>query len=214
MSMLLLVRHAQASFGQQDYDVLSPQGERQAAVLGEALRARGVTPALVVTGQLRRQRETAEIALAAAGLPVVLDVDAGFDEYDHEDLLTHAGPLPDGSFQQSFEEAVTRWVRHRADGPYAQSFPQFGTAVSDAVRRTTAALERGQTAVVVTSGGPIAWAVTQLLGGDGETWRRLNTVVVNTGISKIVVGRRGITLVSFNDHSHLDGPHAGLLSYR
>jgi hypothetical protein len=29
-------------------------------------------------------------------------------------------------------------------------------------------------------------------------------VTVNTAVTKVAVGRRGTTLVSFNDHSHLD----------
>jgi hypothetical protein len=44
-------------------------------------------------------------------------------------------------------------------------------------------------------------------------WRRLNPVCVNSGVTRLVTGRRGTTLVAFNDHAHLDGvPDA--LSYR
>lgn len=50
MSQILLVRHGQASWGSADYDVLSPLGEKQSAVLGEALAARGITPDLLVRG--------------------------------------------------------------------------------------------------------------------------------------------------------------------
>ena len=54
MSVLLLVRHGQASFGAADYDRLSALGERQSRLVGEALAARGVRPDLVVRGSLRR----------------------------------------------------------------------------------------------------------------------------------------------------------------
>src|SRR6185436_15500847 len=50
MSTLYLLRHAQASFGAADYDALSPLGLRQATRLGEALRARGVRPDVVLSG--------------------------------------------------------------------------------------------------------------------------------------------------------------------
>ena len=51
MSQVLLVRHGQASWGSDDYDVLSDLGERQSRMLGEALAARGVVPDLVVADQ-------------------------------------------------------------------------------------------------------------------------------------------------------------------
>ena len=60
MSQVLLVRHGQASWGSDDYDVLSDLGERQSRMLGEALAARGVVPDLVVRGAMRRHRQTAE----------------------------------------------------------------------------------------------------------------------------------------------------------
>src|SRR5690606_41408651 len=77
--MLLLVRHGQASFGTDDYDVLSSVGEEQARLLGRALA--GVTPDLVVHGELRRQRETAVIAAEAAGWSAPLRVDPRWDEF-------------------------------------------------------------------------------------------------------------------------------------
>ena len=45
-------------------------------------------------------------------------------------------------------------------------------------------------------------------------WARLNPVTVNSSVTKVVVGRRGATLVSFNDHSHLEGMDGRLLTYR
>jgi hypothetical protein len=36
---------------------------------------------------------------------------------------------------------------------------------------------------------------------------------VNSGVTKLVSGRRGITLVSFNEHTHVEGL-PGLLTYR
>ena len=41
------------------------------------------------------------------------------------------------------------------------------------------------------------------LAGDGALWLRLNQVTVNTGVTKLVNGTRGITLLSLNEHSHL-----------
>ena len=58
MGTLYLVRHGQASFGADDYDVLSPRGHQQAVRLGEYWRARGMAFDAVMTGTLRRHTET------------------------------------------------------------------------------------------------------------------------------------------------------------
>ena len=69
----------------------------------------------------------------------------------------------------------------------------------------------------MTSGGPIAWAVATLLSDDAAVraalWHRLNPVCVNSSVTRLVSGRRGLTLVTLNEHSHLD-PHPALLTYR
>ena len=70
---------------------------------------------------------------------------------------------------------------------------------------------RGATTVVATSGGVIGWIAASLLGGGTELWVRLNRVCVNTGVTKLVTGRRGTSLVSFNEYSHLAGSE---VSYR
>jgi len=51
MPAVLLVRHAQASFGAADYDVLSEHGHAQARAAAAELRARGLgRPAANVKG--------------------------------------------------------------------------------------------------------------------------------------------------------------------
>jgi hypothetical protein len=40
----------------------------------------------------------------------------------------------------------------------------------------------------------------------------LNHVSINTSITKLAVGRGGVTLVSINEHGHLDGE--SLVTYR
>src|SRR4029079_14668655 len=83
MSLLLLVRHGQASWGSDDYDRLWSVGIEQSRVLGAALAARGVRPDLVLRGSMLRHRQTAEAAVAGAGWDAVAVEDAGWDEFDH-----------------------------------------------------------------------------------------------------------------------------------
>jgi phosphohistidine phosphatase SixA len=63
---LFLVRHAQASFGTDDYDRLSDLGHQQSRWLGDYFAQRGLVFDRVVTGTLRRHRETLS-GLAAGG---------------------------------------------------------------------------------------------------------------------------------------------------
>jgi hypothetical protein len=42
----------------------------------------------------------------------------------------------------------------------------------------------------------------------------MNRVTVNAGITKLVSGRGGITLLSFNEHPHFEAEAAELLTYR
>jgi broad specificity phosphatase PhoE len=224
MSVVLLVRHGQASWGAADYDVLSETGEQQARVLGAALADRGLRPAVVVRGAMKRHRQTAEQMVEAAGWDTCEVVeDAGWNEFDHQQMLAlHPHDLDDGAdmtreqFQRWFEAATLRWTSGDHAEEYDESFATFGARVADALDRAVEGLGPSDVAVVSTSGGPVSWAVASLLGdGAGpatDLWLRLNPVVVNSSVTKVVVGRRGTTLVSFNDHSHLEQP--GLVTYR
>lgn len=221
MSQVLLVRHGQASWGSDDYDVLSPLGEQQSHVLGEALAARGVRPDVVVRGSMRRHRQTAEHAVAGAGWDADVVADEGWNEFDHLQMLSlHPASFGEGEeltraqFQRWFEEATLRWVGGGNEEDYDESFAAFGTRVDAALRRTVEALGSKATAVVFTSGGPVSWVATSLLGGGADVWTQLNPVTVNSSVTKVVVGRRGSTLVSFNDHAHLERPDGGLITYR
>ncbi len=79
MTLFLAVRHAESTMnaeglwqGQAD-PPLSARGRAQAAQLGPALRDRGLTD--LVSSDLRRAQETAEIVAAALGLRVRVDPD-------------------------------------------------------------------------------------------------------------------------------------------
>jgi broad specificity phosphatase PhoE len=218
MSQVLLVRHGQASWGADDYDVLSDLGAEQAAVLGRSLADRGVAPVALLHGRMKRQRETAWILGEAAGWGGWTE-DAAWDEMNHEEVLlrqphTFAGDTPTKrEFQAWFEAATDRWTAGRHDHEYDESFSDFGGRVLGALDELVRSVDASGTAVVVTSGGPIARITAELLGGGTDVHRRAAPVVVNTSVTKVVVGQRGATLVSFNEHSHLEAT-PDLLTYR
>lgn len=235
MSVILLVRHGQASFGKTDYDVLSEVGERQSRVLGRSLAARGIEPDLLVTGAMKRHRQTLDHAMDSAQWSAPVTLDEGWNEFDHEHVIEVLKPhyrsqivmkadlvrtlKPREAFQAMFEEATRRWAGGEFDDEYNESFTAFSSRVEEALRRTAAALDPTQTAVVFTSGGPIAAIAAATLSPSGqrgaaELWGRLNITTINTGVTKLVVGGRGQTLVSMNDHSHLESAEPGLVTYR
>ena len=90
MAVIYLVRHGQASWGAADYDVLSETGHAQGTVLGEALADRGLQPTRLVAGTMRRHAGTAEAASAAAGWSTPVEVDPGWNEFDHVQMLAVA----------------------------------------------------------------------------------------------------------------------------
>src|SRR5258708_3741757 len=86
MSVLVLVRHGQASFLQSDYDKLSELGEQQSRMLGSFWARQGAVFDDVLSGPRIRQIGTAELVLesyAASGLSLPgLRVVQELDEYD------------------------------------------------------------------------------------------------------------------------------------
>ena len=82
MGTLYLVRHGQASFGSHDYDRLSELGHRQCRALGEHFRSMNLRFATVLTGTLRRHRETYEGIAEGLAQSHTPEVCPGLDEYD------------------------------------------------------------------------------------------------------------------------------------
>jgi broad specificity phosphatase PhoE len=234
MRLLYLVRHGQASFGKRDYDALSDLGHEQSRLLGRAFAVREVVPDVVIRGELRRHRETAEGILAGLAdvgvqreIPVI--VDAGWDEFDFQHVVEVHKPLyrsrtvmiadlarsraPKQKFQEVFEEATAKWTGGAADEDYHESFPAFTARIQGALQSAAERLPERGTAVVVTSGGPIGLAVSHLLAGDASLWGKFNKVAVNTAVTKIINGTSGLTLSSYNDHSHVEHDRR-MLTYR
>ena len=95
MPVIHLIRHSQASFGSDSYDVLSELGHRQSALLDAALASPRRAGRRVVTGSLQRQIDTAG-ACRLSG-PVKPEIDPRWNEYDTAGVLTGHGDLPRGA---------------------------------------------------------------------------------------------------------------------
>lgn len=214
MPAIYLLRHGQASFGADDYDVLSDLGVHQARVAGAELDRRALRAPLVVSGTLQRQRDTAELAGGQFGCEPYAS-DARWNEFDAHALVDArlGGPgasagLTSAQFQEVLDEAKREWMAVPGEGWHA-----FADAAYSALTELVAAVPRGSDAVVATSAGVIAAVVTRVLAAPAETAISLNRVMINASLTLIVASPRRVSLVAFNDHAHLlDEP--GLVTYR
>ena len=230
MSAVYLIRHGQASFGAADYDRLSERGEQQARVLGGALAHLSPRIGALVSGDMLRHRQTALGCLQAMGQVADCTVDAGWNEFDHVGVVTALRPDfsdpavlraelmaqadPQRAFQALFEQAVARWVGGAHDADYAETWPAFRARGKAALATLLDALPQGSDALVFTSGGPIAALAQDLLHIPDSDGFRLNWGLVNCGVTKLVRGRDGLRLSTFNGHAHFEGEHAALVTYR
>lgn len=211
MGTLYLVRHAQASFGTDDYDRLSPLGHRQAQQLGAYWRARGLAFDTAITGTLRRHRETLQgIAQGLQWQPVPLEL-PGLNEYDSDAVLAtvHPGPLPPALTPEDYRhhfrllrDGLARWMAGRAQPAGMPSYPDFVAGI-------VAALDHVRTqcsgnVLMVSSGGPIATVVGHVLGTPPETTVELNLRIRNSAVTEFAFTPKRHMLVTYNTLPHLD----------
>ncbi len=220
MGRILLIRHGQASWGKKDYDVLSPLGMRQSSILGSSLAARRVHPSVVITGGLRRQDQTLDAIRGTAGWDqITVASDDRWREYDHQGIITAHKPAyrhmtvmkadlvrtlrPYRAFMDMFTKAMVRWASGEHDEDYDETFLEFTARVEAAYTELMDRLGTNETAVVITSAGPVCWVLTYLLNGDIEHWGRLQIPIVNTSISTVRDTKDGPLVEGYNDHAHL-----------
>src|SRR3990172_6741696 len=228
MAELVLVRHAQASFGADDYDRLSELGWRQSRWLGEYFAERGAAFDYVMLGSLRRHAQTLAGIAEGMGRSFDAEEDARLNEYDSHTLLRayvaarggEGALTPGGDRREHFRilrEALYAWTdgtlaSENPDGAPLEPFAEFRSRVLDALAALRA--RPAKRVLVVSSGGPIATILTEVLGMQLRGVVDLNLQTRNTGITELQAGARRIQCVSFNNVPHLDRPdRSGALTY-
>jgi broad specificity phosphatase PhoE len=221
---IYLIRHGQASFGADDYDVLSPTGIRQAEVLGQHLAELGISFDRCLSGDLRRQQHTANSALeqfAAVGLPVPpLEIDSAFNEFDADavirallpamlqdephalDILRNAAQNR-GEFQRIFALIIERWLAGTYDTPGLESWLGFVERVQAGLHRLLENADPTQKIAVFTSGGTITALLHLITQMPARQAFELNWQIVNTSLNLLKFRGREVALASFNSHAHL-----------
>lgn len=239
MGRVFLVRHAQASFLQPDYDKLSATGEAQARVLGEYWARHNVTLDRVLTGPRVRHRDTEKAVretFAKNGLhppePVVFDE---FDEFQGDVVLekslpqlseinphirdldaavrnANSPPQRHRNFQRLFETVITMWVRAELMVDGVESWEDFIARVNRGLSRFLSAARKNETSAIFTSGGPVAVSVQRALHLSPQDTLEVAWMPRNCSYSEFVFSGDRFTLSTFNSFQHLDDP--ALLTYR
>lgn len=215
MGTLYLVRHGQASFGADDYDRLSGLGHRQSLRLGEYWRERGMSFDAVITGTLKRHRETWDGIAEGLGLSQrdVLPW-PGLNEYDSAAVIAtiHPEPLarPDTPelYRHHFRllrDGLAAWMQGRTAPAGMPSYLDFLAGVTTALDHVRAQ-HHGAKVLVVSSGGPISTAVGHVLRTPPETTIELNLRLRNTSVTEFAFTPKRHMLVTYNTLPHLDGP--------
>lgn len=236
MANIYLVRHGQASLGAANYDELSELGAEQARLLGMWWARCEQKFDFVATGQLRRHRQTAEACLPVlgeSGISSSLFLSySGFDEYEQHNILGAAMPAfrrpeevnamlaadPDGpqrAFQRIFSVAFERWVAGRNDSDYEESWTSFRQRCVKAIFTLVEKCTSGTSAVVFTSGGPIAAICQHLLGVPDDRIAGLHFSLRNASVTKLLFQPGRLSLSYFNSVAHLEiTGRSNVLTYR
>ena len=210
MARLILIRHGQASYGQVDYDRLSPRGQEQARAVGKHL-ANAKLDALYA-GPHQRHAET----LAHAGLTGAT-VLPEFAEYPAFELVTKLMPKlaaeePAIAAQpgRAFQRILQAWSRDEWSHEGVERVAEFAARVRRGLDRVVAELRSGARVAVVTSAGPIGVAVGLVFGASELHMVRTSIVVRNASITELQLRTEDFTwhpervsLVGFNSIAHL-----------
>nr|WP_218878603.1 histidine phosphatase family protein [Pseudomonas flavescens] len=227
-----MIRHGQASFGAEDYDVLSPLGAQQSSLLGSHLAQTGLRLDRAISGNLLRQSHTGRLVLEQLEQAPALETDPAFNEFDAEGVIRALLPalLPHepkaveimrdaahnrAEFQRLFVRLLETWIGGDYDAPALQSWQAFVDQVDGGLQRLLGSTTSREKIAVFTSGGTITALLHLLTGMPVASAFAMNWQIVNTSLSCLKFQGERVTLASFNSHAHLQLLNTpSLITYR
>jgi broad specificity phosphatase PhoE len=230
MSRIVLVRHAQASFGSPDYDKLCPKGEEQARLLGEHWATHGTTFARAWSGPCIRHVETARcvadayqhagrpfpevvilkefgeypgVVVYRAGLPSLLEESEEARRFHH--ALEQSADLSERRkwFRKLFEQLIGKWMSGDLVIDGVESWQEFCARVDRGLAKLVDEVSSSGDDVVFTSGGPIGLAMGRALHLSESDTLQMTYMSRNASFSEFVSSGDRFTLSAFNTHPHL-----------
>lgn len=242
MGVIHLVRHGQADPSAYGVSTAAPGGAgaltalgvRQARLAGQELRRRTDTVTTALSGDLPRQRQTLAHVLDRFAAPPAPIIDPGWDEYPMPATVARAdaAQYADGrTYQELLDAGLADWIdrsaatghvappvgsdaRAAASDPEAESYAAFRARIAAAAERAAGHAGPGRTVVVVSSAGAITRLVAELWQVPDHRWPTLARSMVNASLTTLIVGRRGMSVVTVNDHAHLRTSGEDLSTFR
>ena len=228
MSRLILIRHAQASFGAANYDQLSEKGYQQAKVLGSYLIESRMIPTSIYVGPLQRHKQTWEMVQQVysekrLSLPQPIFLPE-LNEHRGTEFVKILLPhllKTDATIQKIAEEGGKRknmkmflyvmesWAKGTLDTSShleIESWKSFRTNVNRGIKKILAEHKNKskQTILAFTSGGTISAAIGYILDMNNEAKViGLNGIVQNTSLTEFLFTEDRVTFKSFNQVPHL-----------
>jgi len=221
MGKIILIRHGQASFGENDYDQLSDLGEYQSQVTGQFLNQANIQPTVVYSGNLKRQKSTAHIAMKYANFVSNIIVDPLFNEYDYKGIINcHLpGLLADDpsiskdiehafsdypTFERIFSALLERWISKKEGSTEIETFKSYTNRVIQGMTKIADNQSAEDIALVFTSGGFIAVAMNYILELPTISALKLGWTIYNCSLTSFFVSNTKYRLETFNTVTHLE----------
>ena len=236
MGDIYLFRHGQASFGEDNYDKLSPNGIKQAQILARHLVQAGKSFDAIYYGEMERQRKTAQEFIDYCSQSQLATpkptISAAFNEYDSVAVwqalvpeLTQEDPsiardvaefaADKKAFQRVFSKVMNRWISDHYQAAGIPNWNGFKQQVRQGLEDLIARQGARKQIAIFTSGGPISVVVQTALGLTDPKALEVSWQLMNASVTRIKYNSRGIMLAVFNDVTHLElAGDARLLTYR
>ncbi len=203
MGTVTLIRHGQANSSannEEDYDRLSELGHTQAKWLGDWFKEQSEIFDVVLSGSLRRHKETA-LGLGYADP----QIDPRLNEMDYFNLgrameENFGIPMPksDG-FAEHLPKVMEAW--HRAEIRGNETFKTFEDRVVNVLQE---AIQPGRHVLCITSGGVISMILRHLLDLDPKKMAHIALPIFNTSVHRVHVSTVGPLLAGYNAVPHLE----------
>ena len=217
MAKLYLVRHAQASFGAENYDKLSELGLKQSTYIPGHFSDNPTVSRVLYRGDMLRHKETADYSFSGM-TPIIKP---GINEFDHMNVLQVYQPDinnkekmmeiimtqrdPKQFVEDEFKRAILKWMNEEGTTSYNEAFRDFRARVTDSIQDiiTTARQQKHKEVIAVTSGGVISLYMALLMEMPLIRMIEMNQHIANTSVTALLFNDKKTTLSYYNNFSHL-----------
>jgi len=221
LTIIYLIRHGQASFGQENYDQLSVKGEMQSKILGQHLSQIINSTPLVISGSMQRHQQTASLALQQFS-QLNMHIDSAWNEFDHQQIFAlynarFANPElikkdiataenPKTFMMEIFTAAMMRWISTEYDHQYTESWCEFKQRVDQALINLSQLLNQhpSKHVAIFSSGGVISLVIAKLLNLDFNQTADLIWKISNASITTLKFVDQQFELLTMNEYHYLE----------